>query len=212
MKHMQITTYRKYNLCKLNYSNHHDDVIKWKYFPRYWPFVRGIHWSPVIFPHKGQWRGALRFSLICARINSWSKQWWGWWFETPSWSLWRHRNVLKWDRRTCIDHQFSILETLKIVDIYRLKCLSNDLSLQGLWSPNLLWSDRPHRPCTALQWISNRTCILCRSPCKSSQSRCHLNLLWKHSNLDSGSGMASYRLEWNWMFDLKAKCTFGSFD
>ena len=25
----------------------HDDVIKWKYFPRYWPFVRGIHRSPV---------------------------------------------------------------------------------------------------------------------------------------------------------------------
>ena len=23
-----------------------------------------------------------------------SKQWWGWWFETPSWSLWRHRNGL----------------------------------------------------------------------------------------------------------------------
>ena len=22
-----------------------------------------------------------------------SKQWWGWWFETPSWSLWRHSNV-----------------------------------------------------------------------------------------------------------------------
>ena len=22
-----------------------------------------------------------------------SKQWWGWWFETPSWSLWRHCNV-----------------------------------------------------------------------------------------------------------------------
>ena len=21
----------------------HDDVIKWNYFPRYWPFVRGIH-------------------------------------------------------------------------------------------------------------------------------------------------------------------------
>ena len=21
-----------------------------------------------------------------------SKQWWGWWFETLSWSLWRHRN------------------------------------------------------------------------------------------------------------------------
>ena len=24
-----------------------DDVIKWKHFPLYWPFVRGIHRSPV---------------------------------------------------------------------------------------------------------------------------------------------------------------------
>ena len=49
----------------------HDDVIKWKYFPRYWQFVRVIHWFPVNSPHKGQWRGALMFSLICARINGW---------------------------------------------------------------------------------------------------------------------------------------------
>ena len=49
----------------------HDDVIKWKHFPRYWPFVRGIHRSPVNSPHKGQWRGALMFSLICTRINGW---------------------------------------------------------------------------------------------------------------------------------------------
>ena len=26
---------------------------------------------PVNSPHKGQWRGALMFSLICARINDW---------------------------------------------------------------------------------------------------------------------------------------------
>ena len=49
----------------------HDDVIKWKHFPRYWPFVGGIPRSPVKSPHKGQWRGALMFSLICAWINSW---------------------------------------------------------------------------------------------------------------------------------------------
>ena len=49
----------------------HDDVIKWKYFPRYWPFVRGIHRSPVNSPHKCQWRGALMFSLICAWIDGW---------------------------------------------------------------------------------------------------------------------------------------------
>ena len=52
-------------------SCHHDDVIKWKHFPRNWPFVREIHRSPVNFPHKGQWRGALMFSLIYAWINDW---------------------------------------------------------------------------------------------------------------------------------------------
>ena len=47
----------------------HDDVIKWKHFPRYWPFVRGIHRTPTT--NKGQWGGALMFSLICAWTNSW---------------------------------------------------------------------------------------------------------------------------------------------
>ena len=47
----------------------HDDVIKWKHFPRYRPFVRGIHQSPVNSPHKGQWRGALMFSFIYAWTN-----------------------------------------------------------------------------------------------------------------------------------------------
>ena len=49
----------------------HANVIKWKHFPRYWPFVWGIYRSPVISPHKGQWRGALIFSLIYA----WTKGW-----------------------------------------------------------------------------------------------------------------------------------------
>ena len=47
----------------------HDDVIKWKHFSRYWPFVRGSPRSPVNSPHNGQWRGALMFSLIYGRIN-----------------------------------------------------------------------------------------------------------------------------------------------
>ena len=49
----------------------HYDVMKWKHCPRYWPFVRGIHRSPVNSPHKGQWRGALMISLICAWIKDW---------------------------------------------------------------------------------------------------------------------------------------------
>ena len=47
----------------------YDDVIKWNHFPRYWPYWRGIHRSPVDSSHKGQWRGVLMFSLI------WTKAW-----------------------------------------------------------------------------------------------------------------------------------------
>ena len=54
-----------------NVTSVQDADIKWKHFPRYWPFVRGIHRSPVNSPHKGQWRGALMFSLICVWINGW---------------------------------------------------------------------------------------------------------------------------------------------
>ena len=35
-----------YTIYPVEYA--HDDVIKWKHLPRYWPLVRGIHWSPVI--------------------------------------------------------------------------------------------------------------------------------------------------------------------
>ena len=73
--------------------NEHNGTMAWRcHFPCYWPFVRGIHRSPVNSPHKGQWHGALLFSLICALNKRLSKQSWGWWFEMPSRSLWRHCN------------------------------------------------------------------------------------------------------------------------
>ena len=52
----------------------HDDVIKWKHFPRYWAFVRGIHRSPMNSPHKGQWRRDLVISLICPWINGYENK------------------------------------------------------------------------------------------------------------------------------------------
>ena len=66
----------------------HDDAIKWKYFLRYWPFVLGIHRSPVNSQHKGQWRGALMF-ILNKRLCKQSRRWW---FATPSRSLRRHSN------------------------------------------------------------------------------------------------------------------------
>ena len=85
-------------MCKqITWIHYHDDVIKWKHFPRCWPLVRGIHRWPVNSPHKGQWRWALMFSLICASINDkrLRKQSWGWQIETPSSSLWRHCNAIQ---------------------------------------------------------------------------------------------------------------------
>ena len=48
----------------------HDDVIKWNFSAALLAFCAGN--SPIIddSPHKGQWRGALMFSLICAWTNS----------------------------------------------------------------------------------------------------------------------------------------------
>ena len=57
----------------------HDDVIKWKHFPRYWAFVRGSHRSPVQRPV------ARSFDVLFdLRLNKQlNRQSWGWWFETP---------------------------------------------------------------------------------------------------------------------------------
>ena len=71
----------------------HDDVIKWKHFPCYWPFVRGIHQSLVDSPHKGQWCWAL--VVFDLRLNKLlSKQSRSWWFEKPSCSLWHHCHAI----------------------------------------------------------------------------------------------------------------------
>ena len=67
-----ILTHSHWCNCAESYHlKFHDDVIKWKHFPHYWPVVRGIHRSPVNSPHKGQWRGALILPLICVWINGW---------------------------------------------------------------------------------------------------------------------------------------------
>ena len=64
------------------------------HFPRYWPFVRAIHRSPLSSPHKGQWRGALMFSLICVWINGWVNNRKAGDLRRP---LWRHCNdKLSW--------------------------------------------------------------------------------------------------------------------
>ena len=68
----------------------HGDVIKWKHFPRYWPFVRGIHWSLVNSPHIVNDFDVF-FDLCLKKLLS--KQLRHQWFGIPWHSLWCHCNV-----------------------------------------------------------------------------------------------------------------------
>ena len=89
--------------------------MTWVHFPHYCPFVQGIHWLPW-WRHQMETFSALL--AICAGnspvpgefptqrpatrsfdvffdlhlIKRLSKHSWGWWFETLSPPLWRHRN------------------------------------------------------------------------------------------------------------------------
>ena len=59
--------------------------------PLYWPFVRGIHRSPMTSPIKTNDAELWRF--LDLRLNrQLSKQWRRWWFQTLPRSLWRHCN------------------------------------------------------------------------------------------------------------------------
>ena len=75
----------------------HHDVIKWKHFPRYWPFVRGIHRGPVPGDFPSQ-RPVTRsfvvfFDFYLSKRLSKHSRWW--WFETLSLSSWRHCNDMR---------------------------------------------------------------------------------------------------------------------
>ena len=67
----------------------HDDVIKWKHFPRYWTFVREFTVTSE-FPSQRPVTRSFDVSFDLCLNKLLSKQSWGWWFETSSRSLWRH--------------------------------------------------------------------------------------------------------------------------
>ena len=63
---------------------HHDDVIKWKHFPRYWPFYEGN--TPVTKVGDPELWCFLWYALeqtVEQTIDTL-------WIESPSLSLWRH--------------------------------------------------------------------------------------------------------------------------
>ena len=64
------------DICWCCAKAHHDDVIKWKHFPRYWPFCgeyTGHQWIP-----RTKASDAELWCFIWSALDKWlSKQWWG---------------------------------------------------------------------------------------------------------------------------------------
>ena len=84
--------------------------------PGEFPAQRPVTWSSDVF-----------FDLCLNKRLS--KQWWGWWFETPWGLLWRHYNGLVLNRWQTITWNSENSETVKLVD----NLLQNE---------NFLWKSR----------------------------------------------------------------------
>ena len=170
----------------------HDDVIKWKHFPRNWPFVRGIHRSPVNSPHKGQWRGALMFSLICVWINDWVN-------NGEAGDLRRYRihydvTVMTWEK---MERLPSFWTTLYNCPTLGLCSLSGLLSYHKIaWSLEaarfgfrvfqLLWQVPPRQHC--------------RDACRISEPYDHYNI--QSRGFETSRGMVVRRLTALWIKSL----------
>ena len=139
----------KFSCIKSQYiTNHklHDDVIKWNYFPRYWPFVRGIHRSSLNSPHKGQWRWALMFLWSAPWINGWVN-------NREAGDLRRRRDpydvivigciILGMYERRCIPHirhkTAHIADTKTNDFVTPLTTLIKSVRHSLCWPPSLVW-------------------------------------------------------------------------
>ena len=71
----------------------HNDVTIWKHFPRYCPFVRGIHRSPVDTPHKGTVARTFDVSLLSVWTNCWTNTRLSVIRDVMA-VFWRHRNKI----------------------------------------------------------------------------------------------------------------------
>ena len=85
-----------------------------------------------------------------------SKQWWGWWFETPSRPLWRHCNVCLPRQRNSFEDQIPVYEIYNN-PIYRRIAVS--------WSTRLVVPITATREGDAPYWVAgDRLSIYSRRP------------------------------------------------
>ena len=118
-------------------GTYHDDVIKWKHFPRNWPFVQGIHRSPVNSAQRPETRSFdVFFHLrLSKRLR---KQSWGCSFETTSRALWHHCNdITHLHRCTPLCILIHTVNPKWYIHGYDILCFTVAISSNSIGSMNL---------------------------------------------------------------------------
>ena len=112
----------------------HDDVIKWKHFPRYWPFVRGVTGG---FPSQRPVRRSFDFfSLIFTWTNDWTN-------NRDACDLRHHRNVSKTNymvfspRSRNISNLHLRINSTVIERVYDTKFLGVQIDAQLSWKKHI---------------------------------------------------------------------------
>ena len=149
---------RRLLLIIIYQGRNHNDVIKWKHFPRYWPLVRGIHWSPGNSPAQRPVTRSFDILFDLHLNKRLSKQSHGWRFETPSCSLWRHYDVFHY---ICV-----------------ASCVSpccNNITL-GVWGPYWLWLSvwRKQWILSSFLWITGEHIGMNIHPERQYSNLCHI--------------------------------------
>ena len=72
--------------------------------------------------------------LFDLRLNKrLSKQPWGWWFETPAWSLWRHRNANTWGNDNGSHRSVQLIHNESVISVWNIYGCRSHAGFDILW-------------------------------------------------------------------------------
>ena len=141
--------------------------------------VTGVRNSPVTgeFPSQRPVRRSFDVFFDQCLNRRLSKQSWGWWFEIPTWSLWRHCNVYALQQYMCYIPYHAVVYIYIYVCVYVCKvnftysiyysgAACNAYLFNTLWPSDAIWQHR-----------SGSTMIQVMACCLTAPSH-YLNQCW----------------------------------
>ena len=113
--------------------------------------LTGLRWTP-----RTKASDAELLCFLWSALNKLSsKQWWGWWFETPSRPLWRHCNVIKYSPSSGV--LYNAYSSKWVISIF----FSNNNTSHTSW--NVRESNKSNILAVSWRkmWKTTDVCVLC---------------------------------------------------